>query len=71
VFEHYIPVGTPWEYAPKEANYIGINPNKHCLFSEIGESIYSENRLLPTSFYWNNCPEHLKGKVLPRPEWAK
>jgi len=73
MFDHYRPIGTPWDFAPDTARVIDINSEGVCSFQETeedGSYIVDKWLQLPYLILWRECPEHLKGRILPRPEWA-
>lgn len=73
-FEHYQPIGTPWDYAPKEADSILIYDDKTFSFTDKNNEVI----MMYYSFMFTDMPNHtffpmcyLLPGVYPRPEWTK
>lgn len=84
--DHYKPIGTPWDFAPRDAKFIQIFGDKELSTYEGGAFFFLKPAInviekITTDKYvslstkpqfWNKCPDCLKGLkgLLPRPEWA-
>lgn len=79
-YDHYKPIGTPWDNAPPEAAFIRIDENGNCFFyinqDDVHPIYLTKTNIIPYIHQmiiipWPACPEHLKEKTWQRPEWAK
>lgn len=70
-FKKYYPIDTPWNNAPKSAQYIKIYQDGTFEFlNELKQSIQQYQRMTDIA-RWDDCPEHLRNEVWKRPEWAE
>lgn len=64
---YYKVIGTPWDFAPKDAILIYIYNDKTFEFVDSDQFVIASSGII----LWHSCPDYLKGKTWTRPEWAK